>query len=201
VRRGQSEESEFVLASVVLERLHRAAPKGQVTLGWVLDHLDRQSFGLVLFLLAILAAAPGVCMFAGLLIVASGAQMVVGRHGPYFPQWIANHPLPTQHVGPVVTRAIAVLRWVEKIIHPRWVTAVGKMKPVVGAAVVLLSVRLILVPLPASNLFPALVIAFVSLAYLEQDGLLLSVGLVLAAGILALDAAILREILVGGARL
>ncbi len=193
----QSEEAQFVLASLVLERLHAAAPNGQFTLGWVLDRLDRQSFGLILLLLAIVAAVPGICTFAGLLIAMIGFQMVFGRRAPYFPRLIANHPLPTRHLGPVVTRAIAVLRWVEKIVRPRWPTVTGKMKPVVGVAVILLSIRLILVPIPLSNVLPALVIAFVSLTYLEDDGLSLSIALALAAVIIALDIVLVWEIIHG----
>ena len=37
--------------------------------------------------------------------------------------------------------------------------------------------RLLLTPFPLSNILPAILIAFISLAYLEQDGLLLIVGL------------------------
>ena len=40
----------------------------------------------------------------------------------------------------------------------------------------ILNVTLVLTPIPLSNIVPALVIAVISLAYLEEDGLLLSLG-------------------------
>ena len=43
-----------------------------------------------------------------------------------------------------------------------------------------LSIRLLLAPLPLSNIVPAIFIAFISLTYVEQDGLLLILGLLLA---------------------
>jgi hypothetical protein len=43
--------------------------------------------------------------------------------------------------------------------------------------VVLLTARLLLNPIPLSNVVPAVLIALIALAYLEEDGLLLTVGL------------------------
>ena len=196
MQQDQPNEGQFVPASVVLETLHLAAPKDEVTVRWVLDHLDRQSFGVVLLLLAIVAVVPGICSFAGLLIAISGLEMAVGRSQPYFPHWIASRPLHARRVRPVVTCAIAVLRRLEKVIHPRWLPLANKLTRVVGITVFLASVRLILVPLPFSNVLPALVIAVVSLAYLEEDGLLLLIALALAVGNVALDLALAWESIV-----
>ena len=196
MRQDQPDESQFVSASVVLERLHRAAPKDEMTVRWVLDRLDQQSFGVVLLLLAIVAVVPGICSFAGLLIAISGFEMAVGRSQPYFPRWIASRPFQARRVRPVVTCAIPVLRCVERVIYPRWRPLANKLTRVVGITVFLASVRLILVPLPFSNVLPALVIAAVSLAYLEEDGLLLSIALALAVCNVALDSTLAWESIV-----
>jgi hypothetical protein len=42
---------------------------------------------------------------------------------------------------------------------------------------VILNIALVFTPIPFSNIVPALVIALISLAYLEEDGLLLSIAL------------------------
>ena len=47
-------------------------------------------------------------------------------------------------------------------------------KRAVGVMVLLLSVVLLLTPVPLSNVAPAMVISLISLAYVEEDGLLLS---------------------------
>ena len=57
-------------------------------------------------------------------------------------------------------------------------------KRLFGAVVVLLNVTLLFTPVPLSNVVPALVIALISLAYLEEDGLLLSIALL--AGVIVL---------------
>jgi hypothetical protein len=46
--------------------------------------------------------------------------------------------------------------------------------------VLLLTLILLLTPVPLSNVAPAMVISLISLAYVEEDGLLLSVGFLAA---------------------
>jgi hypothetical protein len=66
------------------------------------------------------------------------------------------------------------------VVHPRWHTPIEATKRMVGAAIFLLSVTLVFFPLPLSNVVPALVIALLSLAYLEEDGVLLLIALLMA---------------------
>ena len=53
-------------------------------------------------------------------------------------------------------------------------------KRAVGVMVLLLTAVLLLTPVPLSNVAPAMVISLISLAYVEEDGLLLSVALLAA---------------------
>ncbi len=103
--------------------------------------------------------------------------MILGQDMPVFPRRIAIRPLPTQHLAALVLRAVPTLRFLEKLIHPRWPTPLDATKRLVGAVLVLLNITLLFTPVPLSNVVPALVIALISLAYLEEDGLLLSIAL------------------------
>ena len=187
----------FTPASAVLEELHEEAPAGYFTLDWLTSSVHDQSFGLLILLLAIIAVAPGICVVAGLLLLIPAFEMMAGRAVPVFPRWIAARPLPTRHLGAVVQRAIPMLRSLEKIVHPRRPTPPEATKRVVGIAVMLLSARLLLTPIPLSNILPALLIAFISLAYLEEDGVMLSIGLLAALVVLAIDVGIVWEIVHG----
>jgi len=62
-------------------------------------------------------------------------------------------------------------------------------KRLVGSIVLLLAISLIW-PVPLSNVVPALVIALISLAYLEEVGVLLCISVVAALVSLAITAAI-----------
>lgn len=184
----------FIPASVILQELHNEAPADHFTLDWLTSRLHNQSFGLIMLVLAIAAAAPGICMVAGPLLLISAFQMIVGRPAPTFPRWIAARPLPTQHLGAVVQRAIPMLRYLENLIYPRWPTPLEVTKRVVGIAVMMLSARLILTPIPLSNIVPAVLIALISLAYLEDDGFVLSIGLLIGLVVLAVDLGVVWEL-------
>jgi hypothetical protein len=162
-----------------------------------MDRLQKQSFGLIMLLLAIVAIAPGISIVGGLLLLIPAFQMIVGRAAPVFPRWIADRPLPTKRLGAVVQRAISVLKYLEKAVRPRCPTPPDLTKRVVGIFVVLLSARLLLMPIPFSNILPAILIALISLGYLEEDGVLLWISLLAALVVLAVDLRLVWDILFG----
>jgi hypothetical protein len=112
-------------------------------------------------------------------------QMIAGKPAPVFPRRIANHGLPTTRLADLIQRCLPGLRYLETIIHPRWHTAPGPTKWIVGVVVMLLSATLVVSPIPFSNVVPALVVALLSIAYLEEDGLLLLIALLAALVVLA----------------
>ena len=177
----------------MLQQLHDEAPKGHFTLGWLIGGLSKRSFGIIILLLAIVAMTPGVSIVAGLLLMIPGFQMIAGKPAPVFPRCIAVRRLPTRHLAALVQRTVPVLRYLEKLIHPRWPTPFEATKRVVGAVVVILSVTLVFTPIPLSNVVPAPVIALISLAYLEEDGLLLSIAPLDAVVVLTVELAVVWE--------
>jgi len=181
------ETSANIPTSVVLQRLHDEAPANHFTLGWLMSSLRRRSFGIIMLLLSIVAIAPGVSILAGLLLMIPALQMIAGRPAPIFPRRIAAYLLPTRHLAALVQRAVPVLQYFEKAIHPRWHTPPEATKLVVGIVIVILNATLIFIPIPLSNVVPAVVIAAISLAYLEEDGLLLSIALLAAVVVVIVD--------------
>jgi hypothetical protein len=190
-------DASFAPASDILQQLHDAAPADQFTLGWLMGCLQKQSFGLIMLLLAIVAIAPGISVVGGLLLLIPAFQMIAGRSAPIFPRWIADRSLPTKHLGPVAQRAISVLKYLEKVVRPRCPTPPELTKRIVGVFVVLLSARLLLMPIPLSNILPAVLIALISLGYLEEDGVLLAISLLAAIVVLTLDLGLVWELLHG----
>jgi hypothetical protein len=160
------------------------APADHLTLGWVMSALRARSFGVIMLLVAVAAAAPGVSIVAGLLLMILAFPMIVGQPVPVFPRRIAGRSFPTRNLAALVRRAVPVLRYLEKMIRPRWPTPLEATKRIVGIVIVMLSMTLLL-PIPLSNVMPALAIAFISLAYIEEDGLVLLIALLAAAIVLA----------------
>ena len=159
--------------------------------------LHRRSFGMIMLLLALVGIAPGISIIAGLLLMIPAFQMIAGRPAPVFPRRIAAHPLPTRHLATLVQRAVPVLHILRRSIHPRWPTPLEATKRLVGAVIVILSTTMVFTPIPLSNVVPAVVIALISLAYLEEDGLLLSIALLTAFIVLTVASAVVWEMVLG----
>lgn len=184
-------------ASVILQDLHERAPPDTFTLNWLMGSLQTSSFGLIILLLAFAGAAPGICVIAGLLLLIPAGQMIIGRPSPVFPRWVSERPLKTKHLRAVVEHAVPILKHIEKVVRPRHSSPPQLTRRIVGTCVALLSVRLLLVPLPLSNVLPAFVIAVIALAYIEEDGLVLSIGLLAGFLMLALDAGVIWQLVHG----
>lgn len=177
-----------VPTSVVLEGLLDKAQPDYVTLDWLIGELRERSFGFVMLLMGLVALIPGGSTFIGVLLAYPAIQMIMARPGPTLPQFIARRRISTPRLAAVTARAAAALKRIERFIRPRWRTPFEATKRVVGVVVLLLAPTLIW-PFPFSHIIPALVIMLLSLAYLEEDGVLLCIALGAALLSLAITAA------------
>ena len=194
---GETAAGSPVPISVVLQRLHDEVPPDHFTLGWLLGSLRKRAFGVIMLLLAVAAIAPGVSVVSGLLLMIPACQLILGHAAPAFPRRIATHPIPTRHFAAMVQRAVPVLKHLETMIHPRWPMPLDATGRLVGVVVMILSAALVFIPIPMSNVIPALAIAAVSLAWLEADGLLLAIALLAGLVVAALTLAAVWETIRG----
>jgi hypothetical protein len=178
--------------SVVLDDMLSGAPAKDVTLDWLMGRLGDRSFGFVLLLMALLGLLPGVSAVAGVLLMVPATQMILARRGPVFPRYVATRRFEARRLARVIRRIVPVLRWLERFIRPRWTTPFEVTKRVVGGIVLLLGASL-LAPVPLSNVPPALAIALIAFAYLEEDGILLCAALAAALIMLAVAAVVAWE--------
>jgi hypothetical protein len=124
-----------VAASVVLQRLHDEMPADHFTVGWLMHSLHKRSFGIILLFIALAAIVPGFSIVAGLLLVIPALQMITGKSAPVFRSRIATRSLPTRHLAAVVQRFVPMLRYLERVVHPRWHTPLEPTKRLVGATI------------------------------------------------------------------
>jgi hypothetical protein len=186
-------------SSRVLQEVIRQAPAEYVTVGWLTSNLDRHSFGLVMLSLGLLAMTPVGSTVPGLILVVIAVQLIVGRAEPIFPHFIMTRRLPTKHLLWLGGRAVRILKYLEKAVHPRWPLTFEVAKRAVGVVVLLLAVVLLLTPVPLSNVAPAMVISLISLAYVEEDGLLLSAAFLAAIILIGIGSAAVWGTIVGAA--
>jgi len=184
-------------SSQVLQEVIRQAPAGYVTIGWLTSTLHRHSFGIIMLSLGLLATTPVGSTVPALILAIMAVQLIAGRVEPVFPHFIMTRRLPTKQLLWLCDRAIHVLKYLEKAVHPRWPMTFEIAKRAVGVMVLLLTAVLLLTPVPLSNVAPAAVISLISLAYVEEDGLLLSVALLAAIVLVGIESAAVWGTIVG----
>lgn len=169
--------------SQLLQDLISEAPDGPVDLEWLLGHLDRRSFGLLVLLLGLLVIIPGVATLATLALFFPAVEMILGRSTPTFPRWVSKHPFDFVRFRRLAETIRPVLRAIEGVSHPRWTLPRAAAGRLVGAVIFLLSLSAMW-PLPLVNVVPGLIIVLVAVAYLQDDGLLLAIAAVATMSVL-----------------
>ncbi len=144
-----------------------------------MEQLGERSFGLTLFLFALLAFIPGVSTVSGLLIAWPAVQMVLGHDAAAVPGVVARREIRVDRLARAIRFATPRLERVERLIRPRWPTHFQSTKRLTGFVMLLLGVTMVS-PVPFGHLLPAFAVMLLALAYLEKDGAALMVALVVA---------------------
>jgi hypothetical protein len=175
---------ETLLCGVQLDHTHTSelfgelvsqARDGPVDLDWLLGHLAKRSFGLLLLLLGLLVIVPGVASIASLMVIFPSVELMLGRSRPTFPRFLSKRPFDFKRFKRFTERVQPALRVIEKLSRPRWTLPHAAAGRVVGAVVFLLALSAIW-PLPLVNVIPGAIIVLIAIAYLQEDGLLLAVA-------------------------
>jgi hypothetical protein len=184
-------------SSRILDELIHQAPAEYVTVGWLTSTLDRHSFGIIMLSLGLLATTPVGSTVPALTLAVMAVQLIIDQTEPIFPDFLMTRRLPTKQLLRLGRRAVHVLKYLEKVVHPRWSMTFEAAKRTVGIMILLLTAVLLLTPVPLGNVAPALVISLISLAYVEEDGLLLSVALLAAIVLIGVTAAAVLGTIIG----
>jgi hypothetical protein len=153
-----------------------------------MEQLGRRSFGLTLFVMAVVAFLPGASSIIGVLIAWPAIQMILGHDSAVLPRLVARRKVNVDRLARAMRYVTPRLAWVERFIRPRWPTPFETTKRLTGVVMLLLGLS-ILSPLPFSQAVPAVVIMLLALAYLEEDGVALLVALIAALASLTITAA------------
>lgn len=167
--------------SALLRRVMDELPPDKVRIGHIVRQLRRRSFGGILILLAMLALLPAISFLAGLAMILPGLQMLSGFRAPLLPRVVRQREIGTDRVRALGMRAIPWIEKLERVVRPRWLfLTLPPMPSVVGFLVIGLAL-VVMLPLPFSNLPPAIALTCLALGLLERDGVIILVGAVVAA--------------------
>lgn len=178
----------YVPTSRYLSKILDHAEGSHVSIGWLMDQLGERSFGLTLFIMAVIAFLPGAATLIGVLVAWPAVQMILGHDVAILPTFISRRTISVNRLARAIRFVTPRLEWVERLIRPRWPTPFQATKRLTGIVMLLLGLTMIS-PVPFSQVIPALVVMLLALAYLEKDGVALLAALVAALASLSITAA------------
>ncbi len=167
--------------SIVLRNLLAKLPEDDVSIGFIVLQMRRRSFGGVFLVLAALGLLPGISFFAGLAMLVPAFQMAPGFRAPLLPRFIRQRRIGVMAVRAMGNRAIPWIEKAERYIKPRWIPLTLPPVPMIVGIVTIGLALIVMLPLPFSNLPPALALLCFSLGLLERDVLMIGIDLVVAA--------------------
>jgi len=168
-----------------LQILSDSAAHSDLTLGELVDHLEGRVYTLLLVLLALPFCQPimlpGLSSPFGMVIALLGLRFALRQH-PWLPQRLHKTHLSGKYLPKILHGSARVLGGVEKLLHPRlsFLFEYRLTQFLAGIAVFLSGLMLLLpLPIPFSNMLPALTVVLLASSFSERDGATLGVGLLL----------------------
>ncbi|MCR8922215.1 exopolysaccharide biosynthesis protein [Dasania sp. GY-MA-18] len=166
--------------SALLARILAELPEDNVSIETLMAPFQRRSFGGVLLLLAAVSLIPGVSIFSGLAMAVIGLQMLAGYTTPAFPVFIRRYQIDSAMVHRIGEKCLGQIIKIEAYIKPRALQLTQPPALNVLGAIVFTLCLVIMLPLPFSNLPPAIAIIIMAMGLLERDGLFIIISLVAA---------------------
>ncbi|MEM7673420.1 MAG: exopolysaccharide biosynthesis protein [Verrucomicrobiota bacterium] len=179
----------------------QVTPEG-IQMGKIVDAVADRGFGFILMLLALPSAlpvpAPGYSTPFGIAIVLLGGQLIGAGRVPWLPQRVRNLRLGATLAEKMLSAASSFLKRVERFIQPRmrWITA-KQSRRVLGIIIACMG-SLMILPIPLTNTFPAMVVFALAIAIIEEDGLIGIGALAMGCGAVALYAVIVYLVITQG---
>jgi hypothetical protein len=163
-----------------------ASPKAHVKLADLLDVLDERAFGVLMLILSLpnavgLGTIPGLSTVFGVPQVFVALQMVIGASQPWLPDFVLQRSIPMKDFRTMVDKAQPHLLRLERLLRPRLtVMSANLAERLLGLVLLLLSV-IVALPIPLANQPPAVAQGLIALGLIERDGVVILIGLGVAA--------------------
>lgn len=125
---------------------------------------------------------PGFSTPFGIILGFLGFRLAFAKR-LWWPEWILEKKLNSQHVEKTTQRSMKIVKALQKVLHPRLCFLTKNSIPhrIHGLLIVSLSILLSLpLPIPMTNLLAATPILLIGLGLLEDDGVAIIIGYILA---------------------
>ncbi len=160
----------------ILDGYAAGDPEEVLPLRELLAGLDHSAFGMLLFLATLPAFIPipvGGAV-SGPLVALIGAQLALGRHRPWLPDFLARRGPHRRSLAAFDRRISPWLVRLERLVRPRLTQLVAHRAAMAFSGVLLVLLGLLLsLPIPLTNYLFAGLLLLSALALIERDGVLM----------------------------
>ncbi len=176
--------------SVILREILENNPQHSLTVERIVAGLGTTSFGTSLMVFSIPEVipipVPGMSAIVALPTGIISAQMITGSGQIRLPKSLLERSIPRKAFATAVKTIMPFLEKAEKGVKPRWHWATGPLaKRLLGGLIFMLAC-VIALPIPMTNMPPAIAIFIISLGLVERDGKLITLGILLGLASIAL---------------
>ncbi|MFC6387770.1 exopolysaccharide biosynthesis protein [Methylorubrum zatmanii] len=161
-----------------------ASQEGErLTVGDIIAVLRDRAFALLVVLLGLpncLPMPPPIPLVCGLVLLVIAIQIVAGMTAPWLPRRLLNQSIARETVEKAVTRAVPLLRRLERWSRPRLSVfdgAIGMRG--MGVLILALALALIVAPPFFGQIPLGLAVSLIGLGLVERDGFVVLIGLVI----------------------
>lgn len=184
--------------SAILRHLGDASTVERITLGDLIAQMGDRAFGTLIFLFALPNtfpfSPPGLTSILGAPLLLFAFQLVIGHTRPWVPRWLAGRSVTKADFLRFIDRAMPWLERAERVLRPRWRPLIRPGGERIVGILCLMLALVIVLPIPLGNILPALAVSVLALGLIEEDGVAIALGGVLALVSLAVVGAVLLAI-------
>jgi len=185
--RGEAPERR---TSEILRQILADNPQDKISVEQILKGLGTTSFGtsMVVFSIpeVIPIPIPGMSAIVALPEALLGTQMMLGKKEVRLPKALLKRSIPRKAFEKAVKAILPFLEKAERQVKPRWEWASSPAAKRFLGAFVLVLACVIALPIPMTNMPPAIAIFIIALGLVERDGKMIAAGVALGLASIAL---------------
>jgi hypothetical protein len=179
-----SHERHKLSTSDFLHHVVRDGNSDRITLIDLMHSIHERGFGLLTLIFSLPLAIPmpyipGLTTILAAPLLLFSIQMMIGSNAPWLPKWLAHKSIRRQTLAKIIEKASPILRRFEKLLRLRldFISSNWGHK-VIGFFMIIFTIS-IAIPLPLTNLLPAIGILLISLGLLSRDGIIIICGILI----------------------
>lgn len=166
--------------SEILRQFITAHEINGATIREMVHFFGDRAFGFLLLVFALICIIPlpipGIHMFLSLPLFYLSIQQMIGRREIWFPEKVLNYRIPQRALVDVGIKTVPWIERLENITRVRMTPFCAPYFFRIWGAVIFYITAFIAIPLPLTNLVPAVGIAIMAVGILVRDGLALIIG-------------------------